>query len=134
MREYYYNLKDLKFRAYYEKNNSMMYSDKLDDENKLYPESMVFFFETASELNMPVMKGTGVNDETEEEIYQGDILLWKDRDKEERWLVVEEDGSFKIKSLFKTDVASNTILDILFSRRAKYLKIIGNMFQNKELL
>lgn len=71
----------------------------------------------------PVMQFTGLHDKDGKEIYEGDILIWN---KNTKCVVVFENGSFGGR--FNGHDKNNSWINL------SVLKVIGNVFENPELM
>ena len=80
--------------------------------------------------NFEVMQYTGLKDKNKKDIYEGD-LVWTYEPEEGKLSekIIYENGSFRVNCLSgdKIDYPIGSIL-------SKYIEVIGNIFENPELL
>lgn len=111
-------MREIKFRAWHR--DWMQYSDK---------ESLRIFWDDCEYRDCPIMQYTGLKDKNGKEIYEGDICKVQDFDVE----IVEiifRNGCFEGINRNKENSLSNPYLEI----SGQYYEIIGNIYENKELL
>ena len=75
---------------------------------------------------------TGLKDETGKEIYEGDIICANDK-----WIlgsVIFKDGSFRYCDLKTGKPVIGICASLNFSRKINQIKIIGNIYENEDLL
>jgi len=86
--------------------------------------------------NIVFMMDTGLKDKNGKEIYEGDIVHWLVFDKEKDRVIVDE----KVAVYFDEDFPGYYVMlkgdaeTLYYSRTMKYLEIIGNIYENPELL
>ncbi|TXG82853.1 MAG: hypothetical protein E6R13_04395 [Spirochaetes bacterium] len=122
--------REIKFRVWY-KEEKLMYYD-FEKLNTYDPESEV------------LMQYTGLKDINGVEVYEGDIVEYegwmeyqdyvrqskKDLDKPHVLEICFKDFSFRVKKIFKKDCFYENLSTI----EQKYIKIIGNIHENPELI
>ena len=119
-------MRDIKFRAWDTKEEKMYQciSIACDGENKWI--TLVYTsdsFVNSLDNEHIVMQNTGLFDIEETEIYEGDILLVKDRYGEYYCVVHFKNGSFYLDE------------ELLFDEIETFeSKVVGNIYENKELL
>ena len=76
-----------------------------------------------------VMQYTGAKDKTGEEVYEGDIAKWCN--KPDLWRVVwnQEVCAFELESMQDSRISVG-----LFGRAPELLEVVGNVYENPELL
>jgi uncharacterized phage protein (TIGR01671 family) len=105
-------MREIKFRVY-------------DEEVK-----KIYEVETWDELQMPnVMQYTGLLDKNNKEIYEGDIVEIQKGDNCEKFEVLYQGSCFSIKIIGNIDLPI-----VRIDRAIEYIKIIGNIYENPELL
>jgi hypothetical protein len=115
--------REIKFRAWDEKRKSFVV-----DGFVIYPDGKTEFPEGGWDLHgyddgLLLMQYTGLTDKNGVEIYEGDLL----RNTGEVWEVVFSSGEFKL--ICKSERGGNEIASM-----ARFKKVIGNIYQNPELL
>ena len=119
--------REIKFRAW--NGNIMEYSEYDDGSGSLYD----FFADYGTDYDDRIyMQYTGLKDKRGQEIYEGDIL-----DTQYRWLVVFRVGCFIAEQQVGRPKGSDPPLWRLINERVKArdeLEIIGNMYENPELI
>ena len=141
-------MKEIKFRAWCESWKQMIYStdewffDKREfypfcfvvDKREFYPSCFVVGFSgyPKKEEDYNLMQFTGLKDKNGKEIYEGDVLNW---DNECTILIKwgEEIAGFYYEVLTQKN-KNICSFDIRFYRSEESAKVIGNIYENKELL
>ena len=116
-------MKEIKFRAWDKRFNKMDFGSGallLRINNTDFSEPMQF---------------TGLHDKNGKEIYEGDILHWYTIYAKENRVV----NDYKLAVYFDEEcpgyyVKINKITERLFQSRMKYFEVIGNIYENPELL
>ncbi|TAH62231.1 MAG: hypothetical protein EWM50_05510 [Gottschalkiaceae bacterium] len=87
-----------------------------------------------------LMQYTGVNDNNDTEIYEGDILEWSRKDlktgetNKEMFEVVFIDGAFMGMNIKNYNPKYQLLNDIVSWCDCEFTKLIGNIYENPELL
>lgn len=126
-----------KFRAWNKKEKRMVYDD--EDSIKISLQGLLSYMGVGldTELRYEIMQFTGLKDKNKNEIYEGDIVKYDDSPDE------TEGTPFKTCFIEKIEFRNggfgfneNTwdYWENEFSYEIEYLKIIGNVYENKELL
>ena len=130
-------MKEVKFRAYDERNKEMRYSDKNPEEFYIDEEGIYYCYyygkRKSKYINRNVMQYMGLKDKGGEEIYEGDIVLlrhWKSNDLfdyNKPFVVEWDDGQINFKQ--------NGFNNFIGSLNGKLtIKVIGNIYDNPELM
>ncbi|MEV7495794.1 YopX family protein [Streptomyces anulatus] len=127
-----------RFRAW-DKNNKKMLGWKELDLTKELGEDEITIFEPTGQFAQPMyfyeaMQSTGLKDKNGVEIYEGDIVEFKypyDKRIKTKGIIVRNDN----KACFGISMKETTEQYELYRITAEnYLSVIGNKFQNTELL
>ena len=129
--------REIKFRVFVD--NKMFYQDKYNaySDNlasidickktititEFYNYEDVYRFE---DKEVKLMQYTGIKDKNGKEIYEGDVVILNDTEEENRCIVKYKYGSY---ILVDGDLREN-----LSNVEAKFLEVIGNVYENKNLL
>ena len=122
--------RDIKFRAWDEELGEMLYTES----EEWFDDGVYFRFNKhEDELRHDLMRYTGLKDENEKEIYEGDILSIKiySRDKiivQCKALVEFKDGCFGV--IWGYD---KTFLSLKSFFNTKF-EVVGNKYENSEIL
>ena len=111
-------MRELKFRRYDDYGNDFVYYDL---KNKNDDEYICFFM-----TNYPIEQYTGLKDKDGKEIFEGDIVDYND-DGECIGVVKYDSPEFYLE-------ADLTINARMFLKGAPHQKVIGNIYDNSELL
>ena len=120
-------MREIKFRAWDKENEKMMKVSSLHLENKeiSVKENGTFRLFRMQDL----MQYTGLKDKNNKEIYEGDILFF--RDENTKYVVVWQDAAFIIKSIeirkYSEEMCWLDDIEIC-------CEIVGNIYENKNLL
>lgn len=121
-------MREIKFRAFDKENKEMLYVSTLFLEGQFGGEG--FGVSNTPYRNIDpetIMQYTELKDKNGVEIYEGDIVLFNEETYEVKWF----DGAYVIKS--KNSIRGITLLVNSYSE-AYRLKVIGNIYENPELL
>lgn len=129
--------REIKFRVFVD--NKMFYQDKYNaySDNlasidickktititEFYNYEDVYRFE---DKEVKLMQYTGIKDKNGKEIYEGDIVILNDAEEENRCVVKYKYGSYILIDRDLREDLSNV--------EAKFLEVIGNVYENKNLL
>jgi len=97
-----------------------------------------FYYQTVC-VETVVMQYTGLKDKDGKKIFEGDIVTWKDGSNDPRIAIVEfsPELSFFAVNVKSYDGSSGHkfgFSDFIYTDTEKYIEIIGNIFENPELL
>ena len=120
-------MRKIKFRAWDKENEKMMKVSSLHLENKeiSVKENGTFHLFRMQDL----MQYTGVKDKNGKEIYEGDILFF--RDENTKYVVVWQDAAFIIKSI---EIRKYSEEMCWIDDTEICCEIVGNIYENKNLL
>lgn len=143
-------MRDIKFRLWDKEEKKVIYLDRG------YPYHHTFFVKEGGNIEYynlqngsggieyDIMQYTGLKDKNGKEIYEGDIVLYKHASYKDisRILYHEEVASFVMEAIKEDDNTSmarfkkGTIREFVAGRvnGYDYVKVIGNIFENPELL
>jgi uncharacterized phage protein (TIGR01671 family) len=133
-------MNNLKFRAYIKSIQKIVNVTEIDFNNKMltlniatnkvYPETSYWWKETELAFSQVIiMQSTGLKDKNGKEIFEGDILKTRTRG----YVIVRKENG-NTMTTFKSGTNKRTSL-VLSSFLEKYqVVIIGNIYENKELL
>ena len=114
-------MREIKFRAWHKEGAYMMPVEEIDFENKLINKSGVWRWFN----ELVIMQSTGLVDKNGVEIFEGDIVIlcWSDEVGESHW------GKVTIKNPFEY-----TPEESRYFIYSDGIEVIGNIYQNKELI
>lgn len=124
--------REIKFRAWLKEDKKMVNIETIDftDKSIQYLEKNEFInaylLRRVSFDDVELLQYTGVKDKNNREIYEGDIVILNDTEEENRCIVKYKYGSY---ILIDGDLREN-----LSNVEAKFLEVVGNIYENKNLL
>ena len=119
-------MREIKFRVWDKENKKMMKVSSLSLENKeiaVRENGTYHFFRMQ---NLELMQYTGLKDKNGKEIYEGDIVILNDAEEENRCIVKYKYGSYIL--------VDGDLREDLSNVEAKFLEVVGNIYENKNLL
>ena len=119
--------REIKFRAWNNLYGEMVYSSgaALYDKREFYPFCFEVGFSSYPESDWQIMQYTGLKDKNGKEIYEGDIGRWPSGNNS----IIEWDSDRGCFTANHTDGRGGR-----FGIVTSYVEIIGNIFENPELL
>lgn len=123
-------MRNIKFRAWDKPSKSMVYFDQFFKSTSLLPTPQYYPF-SSWESAVP-MQYTGLKDRHGKEIYEGDIVAVNEQPDSFIMQCVWSDWFFGFGLIYpdKPEMSAHT----LFSNNLPALEVIGNVFENKDLL
>lgn len=131
-------MRTIKFRAWDNENNQMLDVQELNFEDCFYGGEMqiktTMYNDYFDCREMPLMQYTGLHDKNEKEIYEGDIIRIPDdyelygTNAGEAYEVYFAYGGFRLKPKYNSKARGYWLED------DNEIEIIGNIYENKELL
>ena len=125
-------MREYKFRAWDNENNQMLDVQELNFEDCFYGGEMqiktTMYNDYFDYREMPLMQYTGLHDKNGKEIYEGDIVEITKPCVFDRGVIVFINGCFGVKT-------KGNLLLLYYCGIEEYkTKVIGNIYDNKELL
>lgn len=127
--------REIKFRAWLKEDKKMVNIETIDftDKSIQYLEKNEFInaylLRRVSFDDVELMQYTGLNDKNGKEIYEGDILFF--RDENTKYVVVWQDAAFIIKSV---EIRKYSEKMCWLDDTEICCEIVGNVYENKNLL
>lgn len=133
--------REIKFRAWDKEMKRMIYINNSCDMH----DTLVFFdgvakyhnLQTGDGIDFPLMQYTGIKDKNNKEIYEGDIVV---SDSGNKYKVIYDDTRFIRVSGALAGETMNTYnvgicyIDSCYKDGSSRIKVIGNIYENKEML
>lgn len=113
---------EIKFRAWSESRNRMIFWGKLIEMNLSNILSGI--------SGMKIMQYTGLHDKNKKDIYDGDIIKYKDKTDNGIGLVRFHEARYEVVWIDKSYLRK----DLYFWAKKREIEIIGNIYENPELI
>ena len=127
--------REIKFRAWLKEEKKIVNVETIDftDKSIQYLEKSeiinAYLLRRVSFDDVELMQYTGLNDKNDKEIYEGDILFF--RDENTKYVVVWQDAAFIIKSI---EIRKYSEEMCWLDDTEICCEIVGNIYENKNLL
>lgn len=123
-------MREYKFRAWDNENNQMLDVQELNFEDCFYGGEMqiktTMYNDYFDCREMPLMQYTGLHDKNGKEIYEGDIV--------KSFFVDTDEAGNEIYKYYIIEVKYDEVLCSYKIDKFMNLEVIGNIYENKELL
>lgn len=123
-------MRTIKFRAWDNENNQMLDVQELNFEDCFYGGEMqiktTMYNDYFDCREMPLMQFTGLHDKNGKEIYEGDIV--------KSFFVDTDEAGNEIYKYYIIEVKYDEVLCSYKIDKFMNLEVIGNIYENKELL
>nr|DAF89160.1 MAG TPA: YopX protein [Podoviridae sp. ctP1X6] len=127
-------MREIKFRAWHKEKKEIVDVEEIDFMNKVINYIDNDYENNRQEIrgayfeDIELMQYTGLKDKNNKEIYEGDVL--SNGNDEKPYKVIFENGSFRAEFEGDFEEYSFYLIDIV----AQHCEIVGNIYQNPELL
>ena len=128
-------MREIKFRAWLKEDKKMVNVETMDFTDKsiqyLKKSEIInaYILRRESDDDVELMQYTGLKDKNDKEIYEGDILFF--RDENMKYIVVWQDAAFIIKSI---EIRKYSEKMCWLDDTEICCEIVGNIYENKKLL
>ena len=128
-------MREIKFRAWLKEEKKMVNVETMDFTDKsiqyLKKSEIInaYILRRESDDDVELMQYTGLKDKNDKEIYEGDILFF--RDENMKYIVVWQDAAFIIKSI---EIRKYSEKMCWLDDTEICYEIVGNIYENKKLL
>ena len=128
-------MREIKFRAWLKEDKKMVNVETMDftDKSMQYLKRSeiinAYILRRVSFDDVELMQYTGLKDKNDKEIYEGDILFF--RDENMKYIVVWQDAAFIIKSI---EIRKYSEKMCWLDDTEICCEIVGNIYENKNLL
>ena len=128
-------MREIKFRAWLKEEKKMVNVETMDFTDKtircLKKNEFInaYLLRRVSFDDVELMQYTGLNDKNDKEIYEGDILFF--RDENTKYVIVWQDTAFIIKSI---EIRKYSEKMYWLDDTEICCEIVGNIYENKNLL
>jgi uncharacterized phage protein (TIGR01671 family) len=107
-------MREIKFRAWDSHNNTMQEWNYLKTWAPCYWEGL------------PIMQYTGLKDKNGKEVYEGDIVQFNERHKSITKVYMHKSGEWRVDHYREGSIP--------LYKEERFIEVIGNIYENKELL
>jgi hypothetical protein len=123
-------MRETKFRAYHKERKEMFEIASIDfEEKKAALSNGIIKLLNVDSKQFELLQYTGLKDKNDKEIYEGDILFF--RDENMKYIVVWQDTAFIIKSI---EIRKYLEKMCWLDDTEICCEIVGNIYENKKLL
>ena len=123
-------MRETKFRAYHKERKEMFEIASIDfEEKKAALSNGIIKLLNVDSKQFELLQYTGIKDKNGKEIYEGDILFF--RDENMKYIVVWQDTAFIIKSI---EIRKYLEKMCWLDDTEICCEIVGNIYENKKLL
>ena len=123
-------MREIKFRAYHKERKEMFEIASIDfEEKKSSLSNGIIKLLNVDFKQFKLLQCTGLKDKNDKEIYEGDILFF--RDENTKYVVVWQDTAFIIKSI---EIRKYSEKMCWLDDTEICCEIVGNIYENKNLL
>ena len=120
-------MREIKFRAYHKERKEIFEIASIDfKEKKAALSNGVIKLLNVDFKQFELLQYTGAKDKNDKEIYEGDIVILNDTEEENRCVVKYKYGSYIL--------IDGDLREDLSNVEAKFLEVVGNVYENKNLL
>ena len=125
--------REIKFRAWLKEEKKIVNVETIDftDKSIQYLEKSeiinAYLLRRVSFDDVELMQYTGIKDKNGKEVYEGDIVILNDAEEENRCVVKYKYGSYIL-------IDGDLRVDLSNVESHKFLEVVGNIYENKNLM